>query len=332
MRSTRSLCLTLTLTALTASAQDAGFEGLEPLATLARRAEGIVGGPADAGTRSLAELGNQPLVMYRLRCPDCPELERTAFTVPTALWDTGVPVVLLLGGKNGTRRAAQKLLSQAPANVRIAYGKKLTGPGGYKDVWFYGADGQGRGALSVFSDADAWALQAAAEKLLLEAGGTVPVTKLRAPRVGQPFPPGLVEGLLGGAPDGGNAGPSSLDGYLGQPHVVILACPACGGSAALEALWPIVAASKVPLVTLVSHVASTREMAEQLQRQVGPRSGLRFGWGAKLTPELLRYSASTAFVVDKRGLVRLVAEASSTELEGSSWAIRAALERVTREP
>lgn len=324
------MCL-VALAALPASAQDAGgFDALEPLSATAKRAEGLVSRASDAGPQAhtLGELQGQPLVVYRLRCPDCPELERTAFTVPTALADLGLPVVLLLGGKNSTKRAAEKLLAKSPPNLRIAYGKKLGEVPGYQDVRVYGADGQARAGLNIYSDADAWALQAAAEKVMSEAAGAVPTSRRRGPRVGQPFPAALVDGLLASAPD---AGTSSLDGLLGQPHVIFFACPGCGGETDLEALLPVVAPSRAPVVALVSHLESTRAMAEQLQKRVGPRAGLRIGWGAQLTPEAVRYSASTALIVDKRGIVRLATDATASQLGKNAWLIRAALERAQRE-
>ncbi len=331
MRPPRFVFLALCIASTTASAQDAGVSSdLEPLEVMARRAEGLVSNleATDAGTpRALKDFVGQPVILYRLRCPECAELERNASVLTNVLADTGVPVVILLGGKGSTKKAAEKLLAKSPRNTRLAYGKTLTGVGGYNDVWLYGADGQPRAAMNVYSEEDGWALRAAAHKLLAEAGAAAPVTKPRV-RIGEPFPPVLVEGLLGGSPD---AGPATLDAYLGQPHVIFLACPACGGASDLEAFLPIAAPYRLPVVALVSHVSSTRENAQDLAKQLGPRPGLRIGWGAQLTPNVLRYSASTALLVDRYGTIRFAARCSSSELQSQEWVLRAGLERLQKE-
>lgn len=226
-----------------------------------------------------------------------------------------------------TKKAAEKLLAKSPRKTRLAYGKTLTTAGGYNDVWLYGADGQPRAAMNVYSEDDGWALRAAAQKLLAEAGATAPVTKPRL-RVGEPFPATLVDGLLGGSPD---AGAATLDAYLGKPHVIFLACPACGGANDLAAFLPLVEPYGLPVVALVSHVRSTRENAQDMLKQLGPRPSLRIGWGSELTSKALRFSASTALLVDRYGTIRLAARCSSSELASQEWLLRAGLERLQHE-
>lgn len=325
------VCVALLAASSIASAQsDGGFFFAEPLEAFAARSEGIVGGTTpDGGTlpRALREYVGQPVVLYKLNCPECAELDPTALVVVGALADTGVPVVLLAGGKGGTKKSAQALAARLPPHVRVAYGKQLVVGYGAMAA-FYGADGQPRAEMWLGGNADAWALQAAGRKLLGEAGKAVPASPPSVPSVGEPFPSGFVDELLGS----NDAGPASLAGYLGQPHVVFLACSACEGANELDGFLQVVAPFRVPVIALTSHVNTTRENTERLAQQVGPRPGLRWGWGKNLKARSLKWSASTAFVLDKHGIVRLAASATGHDLANNAWLFRAALERAQAEP
>jgi hypothetical protein len=300
--------------------------------TIAARAEGLAGGFAvDGGTlpRTLREYAGQPIVVHTLPCPQCPELDPRTLVVTSALAETGLPVVLLTGGKGVTKKSVEALAARLPAaNVRIAYGKRLV-EAEQGVATFLGSDGQPRTTVWIGGNNDSWALQAAAQKLLAETGTALPELPPIVPRVGEPFPAALVDGLLG-SPD---AGPSSLAGYLGQAHVIVLACSGCEGSTDFDALMHVLEPLHVTVVALASFLGVTREGAERLAQQVGPRAGLRFGWGTKLKPRALRsWSAGTVFVVDKHGVVRLARSASVSDVANNAWLIAAAVERAQGEP
>jgi hypothetical protein len=84
-------------------------------------AEGILGGiTPDGGTlpRTLREYIGQPVVFYVLTCPQCTELDSRTQVVTSTLAETGLPVVLLSGGKGATKKSAQTLASQLPPKAR----------------------------------------------------------------------------------------------------------------------------------------------------------------------------------------------------------------------